>query len=188
MQSVEILNFTRTLGAREPDIDVEVDVDGDLYDADEDMEHDDDDKVEVVNLMCTTPPLPLPESSEAQRRRSRKPLPMPPELDKITSARTSTSSPWQPVTKPGKRGTRFRSVWLQQYVWLKYDAMENLMFCIYCRKWSKTLHDIRTSFSAGNCNFRLEIINHHDKCKAHQTCIAKETESKKLEKESKRKT
>ncbi|KAI8420947.1 hypothetical protein MSG28_008101 [Choristoneura fumiferana] len=75
---------------------------------------------------------------------------------------------------PVRKGGRFRTNWLTLYPWLQYDEMQNIMFCNVCRKWAHELTVTRTSFIEGNANFRLEIVNHHDKCKAHRFCQERE--------------
>lgn len=82
-----------------------------------------------------------------------------------------------------RKSSRFRPSWMQQFQWLQFDGEKNQMYCVHCRRWANDIPDIRTSFADGNSNFRLEIVNHHDRCKAHKMCLERETKQQQQQQE-----
>ncbi|XP_065338476.1 longitudinals lacking protein, isoforms H/M/V-like isoform X1 [Cloeon dipterum] len=120
-------------------------------------------------LQAHPPPPPPPQESQLPRVN----ILIPPQWPEPPPPAAPAAAP--PAVVPAARGNKFRSCWLQSYSWLQYDARLDLMFCQFCRKWSKTL-PVRTSFADGSRNFRHEIVLHHHKCKAHHLCMQREEE------------
>lgn len=82
--------------------------------------------------------------------------------------------PPHPLLGP-KRVGHFQSKWMELFNWLQYDKESKKMYCKFCRKWGDLIPNIRrTSFVDGSCNFRFEIVKHHDCSKSHQICVHKD--------------
>ncbi|XP_064597802.1 zinc finger protein 862-like [Liolophura sinensis] len=65
------------------------------------------------------------------------------------------------------RVRKFPNSWLDQFPWLEYDEVENVMVCKDCREFG-----VEGSWSTGNNNFRLKTVKEHVASDAHKTAAA----------------
>ena len=64
---------------------------------------------------------------------------------------------------------RFRREWLDQFPWLRYNEVENIMHCIYCKESGKTMAG-SSAFVTGSNTFRIETLKKHNASIKHVTC------------------
>lgn len=131
----------------------------------------------ITNTITTAPQLSAMQYSSGQSQINRQRSVIrstSPKLSTVNHTHNVTTN-MSSMTIPGpKKGGRFRPNWLIQFEWLRYDQSKDIMYCMFCRRWLNDIPDIRTSFAEGSSNFRLEILNHHDRCKAHKVCTERE--------------
>ena len=66
-----------------------------------------------------------------------------------------------PSKKKSKRS--FCKSWLDKFVWLRYDDVEEAMFCYYCKEAKKT-----NSYTSGCKNFRVTDVQKHAQSRDHR--------------------
>lgn len=75
---------------------------------------------------------------------------------------------------------RFRNVWKDTYTWLQYEEVKNTMHCVLCRE-AYFGQEKCVPFVEGTNNFKVSVIQKHEKTSAHRNLLNKtEAERKKL--------
>ncbi|KAL3253638.1 hypothetical protein MRX96_054429 [Rhipicephalus microplus] len=81
-------------------------------------------------------------------------------------------------SKDSKR--KFRNVWKETYAWLQYEEIKNTMHCVLCRE-AYFGQEKCVPFVEGTNNFKVSVIQKHEKTTAHRNLLNKsEAERKKL--------
>ncbi|XP_037572772.1 LOW QUALITY PROTEIN: uncharacterized protein LOC119455441 [Dermacentor silvarum] len=75
---------------------------------------------------------------------------------------------------------KFRNVWKDTYTWLQYEEVKNTMHCVLCRE-AYFGQEKCVPFVEGTNNFKVSVIQKHEKTSAHRNLLNKsEAERKKL--------
>ena len=69
-------------------------------------------------------------------------------------------------TPPPEKKRRFNTSWREGREWLKYDADEGTMFCVWCRRFRRS--DVRNQFVSGCASMKLESIKKHEQSQTHR--------------------
>lgn len=91
-----------------------------------------------------------------------------PELASDNEPHTIDSEPEPTEIKRGKVYT-FRREWLDQFPWLRYSNVDNIMHCIYCKECGKSMAG-NSAFVTGSNTFRIETLKKHNASIKHITC------------------
>ena len=69
---------------------------------------------------------------------------------------------------------KFRSKWLSEFPWLKYDSARGLMYCSSCRRHKKKNAYTQTAYTEGTTNFKKTNILRHSQTRDHKSCLEAE--------------
>ncbi|XP_064472107.1 zinc finger protein 862-like [Ornithodoros turicata] len=93
-------------------------------------------------------------------------------------ARLSTDLPHLCAAEVPKGGTskdckrRFRDAWKEAHTWLRYEEVKDTMYCQVCRE-AYFGQEKCVPFVEGTTNFKLSVIQKHEKTSAHQRLLNK---------------
>lgn len=85
-------------------------------------------------------------------------------------ANLTAALPKEGVSKDCKR--RFRDAWKESHSWLRYEEVKNTMYCLLCRE-AYFGQEKCVPFVEGTTNFKLSVIQKHEKTSAHQKLLNK---------------
>ncbi|CAN7980656.1 unnamed protein product [Ixodes pacificus] len=84
------------------------------------------------------------------------------------------------IDKPAKDCKRkFRPVWKETYTWLQYEEIKNTMHCVLCRD-AYFGQEKCVPFVEGTNNFKLSVIQKHEKTSAHRNLLDKTEAERKV--------